>query len=143
MVRGSSLALMTVIVAASLAVLPAMAETMSFENATALLAENCGKDISDNCFGVNLDATRLRECLSRNGDSVSQQCRASYFKAFDAIQKRVAARAAVGKLCEHEKQKVCAETQGKPGETIACLLKAPPRGLGWSCNKALTEAGYR
>src|ERR1700733_3214100 len=141
--RASLLALLAAVVAASPAMSPAMAETMSFENATAILAESCGKDIDANCLGVNLDAPRLKECLSRNQDSVSPQCRADYVRAFDAIQKRVAAHGAVGKLCVHEKQKICADTQGKPGETIACLLKAPTRGVSFGCNKALGEAGYR
>ena len=61
----------------------------------------------------------------------------------EAIGKRVTAHAAVGKACEREKQKICADTQGKPGETIACLLKAPTRGVSAGCNKALNEAGYR
>ena len=147
MLRASSLALFVALAAAShavsLVVSPALAETMSFENATAILAESCGKDIDANCLGVNLDAPRLKECLYRNQDSVSPQCRADYVRAFDAIQKRVAAHGAVGKLCEREKQKICADTQGKPGETIACLLKAPPRGLSVGCGQALTQAGYR
>lgn len=116
---------------------------MSFENSTATLAESCGKDIEANCLGVSLDAPRLRECLSRNGDSVSPQCRADYVRAFDAIQKRVSSRYAVFKACERDKQKLCAETQSKPGETVACLLKAPAKSLGWVCNQALTQAGYR
>jgi hypothetical protein len=143
MVRAPLLVMFVAVAAASHAVSPAMAETMSFENATAILAESCGKDIDANCLGVNLDAPRLKECLSRNQDSVSPQCRADYVRAFDAIQKRVAAHGAVGKLCVHEKQKICADTQGKPGETIACLLKAPTRGVSFGCNKALGEAGYR
>src|SRR6202789_538906 len=113
MVRALSLALFAVVVAAPHAVSPAMAETMNFESAPAILAESCGKDIDANCLGVNLDAPRLKECLYRNQDSVSPQCRADYVRAFDAIQKRVAAHGAVGKLCEREKQKICAETQGK------------------------------
>jgi len=122
---------------------PAMAETTSFESSAATLAESCGADIDANCLGVNFDAPRLRECLSRNQDVVSAQCRADYIKAFDAIGKRIAARAAVGKLCQREKQKICADAQGKPGETITCLLAAPPRGLSYGCSQALTQAGYR
>jgi hypothetical protein len=122
---------------------PVMAETMSFESATAILAESCGKDIDANCLGVNLDSQRLKECLSRNQDSVSSQCRADSTKAFDAIQKRVAARSAVWRACDRDKQKLCAEAEGKPGETIACLLKAPTKSLGWGCNQALGQAGYR
>jgi hypothetical protein len=143
MVRAPSLVLLAGRVAALPAATSIAAETMSFESATTILAESCGKDIEANCLGVSLDAQRLRECLSRNQDVVSPQCRADYGKAFDAIGKRVAARVAVGKLCEREKTKVCAETQGKPGETIACLLKAPPRGLSYGCSQALTRAGYR
>jgi hypothetical protein len=147
MIKSRSFALVVAIVAASPAASPAisaaLAETMSFENATAILAESCGKDIDANCLGVSLDAPRLKECLSRNQDSVSPQCRADYVKAFDAIGKRVAARNAVGKLCQREKQKVCADAQDRPGETITCLLKAPPRGLSFGCTQALTQAGYR
>jgi hypothetical protein len=147
MVRALSFALFVAVVAASpvmpAALSPALAETMSFESATAILAESCGKDIDANCLGVSLDATRLKECLSRNQDSVSPQCRADSVRAFDALQKRIVARNAVGKLCLREKQKICAEAQGKPGETIACLLKAPPRGLSVGCSQALTQAGYR
>jgi hypothetical protein len=142
MVRASSLALLAAVVAASPAMSPAMAETMSFENAAGILAESCGKDIDANCAGVNLDAPRLKECLTRNQDSVSAQCRADYIRAFDAIQKRGAARVAVGKQCEREKQKMCAEEQEKPGAAIACLVKVS-RGLGPGCIKALGDAGYR
>ena len=117
--------------------------TVSFESATTILADSCGKDIDANCFGVNLDAARLKECLSRNQDTVSAQCRADYFKAFDAIQKRISARYAAMKACERDKGKLCADAAGKPGETIACLLKAPTKALGWGCNQALTQAGYR
>ena len=144
MVRALSLVLFAASLAVSSAMISsAMAETMSFENATAILAESCGKDIDANCLGVSLDAPRLKECLVRNLDSVSPQCRADYVRAFDAISKRVAAHGAVGKLCLREKQKTCADVQAKPGEAIDCLLKAPTRGLSVGCNKALTEAGYR
>ena len=144
MLRAVFLALLAAIVAALPFMPPVMAaETVNFENSAAILADSCGKDIEANCLGVSLDAPRLKECLSRNGDSVSPQCRADYIKAFDAIQKRIAARSAVWRACERDKQKLCADMQGKPGETIACLLKAPAKSLGWACNQALGTAGYR
>ena len=89
---------------------------MSFESATTILAESCGKDIEANCLGVSLDAPRLKECLSRNQDSVSAQCRADYIKAFDAIQKRIAARSAVGKAVrarQAEALRGCARQAGR------------------------------
>jgi hypothetical protein len=139
MVRGSSIALMLLIAAAT----SASAETVNFESSAARLGESCGKDIDENCFGVSFDAPRLRECLARASDSVSQQCRTDYVKAFDAIQKRVASRAAVWKTCERDKQKFCAtEAQSGPADVLACLSKNP-RGMSWGCKQAIGEAGYR
>src|SRR5882724_8624688 len=85
----------------------ASAETMSFEKATAILGASCGADIDTNCRGVNLDAGRLKDCLTRNQDSISARCKADYSRAFDAIQKRVAARVAVSRLCERDAVKLC------------------------------------
>ena len=127
------------IIVALTASLPASA-TMSFEDATTVLGASCGKDIDDNCRGVNLDPNRLRECLARNQDSVSPQCKADYFRIFEAIQKRAAARAAVPKMCDREAAKLCAGT-AKP-DLPACLL-AIPKGIGWKCTQAINEAGYR
>jgi len=121
---------------------PAFAETISFESAAAMLGESCGKDIDANCFGVNFDAPRLKECLARNQDTVSPQCRADYVRAFDAIQKRVAARAAIARICERDQKKYCADAQNVFADVLACLLKGP-RGMTLNCNKAISEAGYR
>jgi hypothetical protein len=73
---------------------------------------------------------------------MSAQCKSDYGRAFDAIQKRVAARAAVTKLCERDVNKYCASVKSDRAGTLDCLL-AGPRGMTINCNKALTEAGYR
>ena len=148
MVLAPSRTILATIVVASAVISPAVfaappAATTDFASSASILAESCGKDIEANCLGVSLDATRLKECLSRNQDVVSQQCRADYFKAFDAIQKRISARNAVSKACTREKQKICAEDQGRAGPTISCLIKAPAKSLGWACNQAIGVAGYR
>ena len=120
----------------------ASAETMKFEDAAGMLATSCAKDIDANCRGVNPDPTRLKDCLSRNQDVLSPQCKSNYGQAFDAIQKRVAARAAVTKLCERDVNKYCASVKTDRAQALACVL-AGPRGMTINCNKALTEAGYR
>jgi hypothetical protein len=122
---------------------PAAAETMKFEDAAALLGASCAKDIDTNCRGVNLDPTRMKDCLYRNEDVLSPQCKTDYARAFDAIQKRVAAHAAVTKFCERDVAKFCPGVQkGDRGKAIACLLTGP-RGVSINCNKAVSEAGYR
>jgi hypothetical protein len=120
----------------------ASAETMKFEDATAMLGASCAKDIDDNCRGVSLDAVRLKDCLSRNQDVLSAQCKADYGRAFEAIQKRVAARYAVAKLCERDVNKYCGSVKGDRGQALDCLLGGP-RGMTLNCTKALGEAGYR
>ncbi len=107
-----------------------------------MLGASCAKDIVDNCRGVNLDGVRLKDCLTRNQDVLSPQCKGSYVQAFDAIQKRVAARAAVTKMCERDINKYCASVKTDRAQALACVL-AGPRGMTINCNKALTEAGYR
>jgi hypothetical protein len=121
----------------------ASAETVKFEDAAGLLGASCAKDIEANCRGVNLDPTRMKDCLYRNQDVLSPQCKNDYISTFDAIQKRVAARSAVTKLCERDVAKFCPGVQkGDRGKAIDCLL-AGPRGVSINCNKAVSEAGYR
>ena len=121
----------------------ASAETVKFEDAAGLLGASCAKDIEANCRGVNLDPSRMKDFLYRNQDVLSPQCKNDYISAFDAIQKRVAARSAVTKLCERDVAKFCPGVQkGDRGKAIDCLL-AGPRGVSINCNKAVSEAGYR
>jgi hypothetical protein len=119
---------------------PASAQTMSFEDATAMLGASCGKDIDDNCRGVNLDPTRLKDCLLRNQDVVSAQCKADYPKAFSAVQQRAAARANVFKICAREAAKLCGGAQS--AETLQCLASAK-RGVSIQCTKTIADAGYQ
>jgi hypothetical protein len=120
----------------------ASAQTVSFESAAALLGASCGADIEANCRGVNLDPGRLRDCLSRNQDVVSPLCRTDYVRAFDAIQKRVAARVAVAKLCDRDALKLCGGGLKVDGKALECL-SAAPHGISARCNQALGTAGYR
>jgi hypothetical protein len=138
MIRSRWILLILAIAASS----PAFSETISFESATAVLGASCGKDIDANCLGVNLDPNRLKECLASNQDTVSPQCKADYPRAFDAIQKRVAARAAVSKACERDKQKLCGDAQNGAGSALECLLGIS-RGVSAKCTQAIREAGYR
>jgi hypothetical protein len=121
----------------------ALADTIKFEDSAALLGAACARDIDANCRGVNLDPQRMKDCLLRNQDVLSPQCKGEYSRAFDAIQKRVAARLAVFKLCERDIVKLCPSVQkGDRGAAVDCLL-AGPRGIGINCGKSLGEAGYR
>src|SRR3954464_9598842 len=118
------------------------AETVKFEDAAAMLGTSCAKDIDASCRGVNLDSIRLKDCLARNEDTVSAQCKADYPRAFDAIQKRIAARAAVRKICDRDLLKLCGGVQKDNAKAVECILGAT-RGVSARCNQTITEAGYR
>jgi hypothetical protein len=115
---------------------------MKFEEAAAMLAASCGKDIDDNCRGVNLDSTRLRECLNRNQDVVSAKCKADFPTALGAIQQRITARTSLVKLCNWELKHLCGEVRTDPVKGLQCLLDSTKKATP-NCNKAITAAGYR
>ena len=121
---------------------PAAAQGVKFEEAAAMLAASCGKDIDDNCRGVNFDSNRLKDCLGRNQDAVSAQCRADYPRAFAAIQQRVTARATVMKLCNWELKRLCSDVRQDPVAAVQCLLETSKKATP-NCNKAISAAGYR
>jgi hypothetical protein len=137
MVQGRFILLILALAAPS----PAAAETMSFGEASALLSNSCGKDIDDSCRGVNFDASRLKDCLYRNQDSMSAPCKADYIRAFEAIQKRIAARAVVARLCEYEIVKKCHGKAKEASKSLECLLATPNASA--RCNQAIGDAGYR
>ena len=122
--------------------LAAAQQSMKFEEAGAMLATSCGKDIDDNCRGVNFDATRLRECLNRNQDVVSAKCKADFPTALGAIQQRITARTSLVKLCNWELKHLCGEVREDPVKGLQCLLDTTKKATP-NCNKAISAAGYR
>ena len=122
--------------------LAAAQQSVKFEEAGAMLAASCGKDIDDNCRGVNLDATRLRECLNRNQDVVSAKCKADFPTALSAIQQRITARTSLVKLCNWELKHLCGEVREDPVKGLQCLLEQTKK-VTPNCNKAISAAGYR
>ncbi len=114
---------------------------MSFADSAALLARSCGAEIDANCRGVSLDANRMRECLSRNTDVLSAQCRTDYLRAFNAIQKRIAARVTVANACTREIVKLCNGSTKETSKSIPCLIAA--HGVSRNCIQAMDDAGYR
>ena len=117
------------------------AQNMTYGDAAALLAKSCGADIEANCRGLSLDAVRLRECLSRNTDVLSAQCKNDYLGAFDAIQKRINARVTVANACTREIVKLCNGSTKETSKSVPCLTTA--KGVSRNCTQAMDEAGYR
>ena len=138
MVRGRTILLIFALVSPSLARADSV---MTFAESAAMLAKICGPEISANCRGVNLDSGRLKECLSRNQDVMSPQCKANYLAPFDAIQKRINARITVAGACRLEIIRLCHGSTKETSKSIPCLLAA--KGVSRNCVQATIDAGYR
>jgi outer membrane protein OmpA-like peptidoglycan-associated protein len=137
MVRGGFILLIIALTAPS----SAAAQTASFGDGAAMLGKSCAPDIVANCRGVNIDTTRLKDCLYRNQDVMSAQCKADYPRALDAIQKRIAARATVGRECEYEVVKKCGGKGREVSKSLSCLLALP--NVSARCTKSIADVGYR
>jgi hypothetical protein len=122
--------------------LAAAQQALKFEEAATLLGGSCGKDIDDNCRGVNFDPIRLKECLYRNQDAVSAKCQADYPRALSAITQRITARTTLMKLCNWEMNHLCGEVRADPAKGLQCLLDSTKKATP-NCNKAISAAGYR
>jgi hypothetical protein len=114
---------------------------MTFSESAAMLAKICGAEISANCRGVNLDSGRLKECLSRNQDAMSSQCKANFLLPFNQIQKRINARGTVAGACRLEIIKLCHGSTKATSKSVPCLLTA--QGVSRNCTQAMIDAGYR
>jgi hypothetical protein len=139
MVRGRTILLILALASPSLA--HAADPIMTFSEATALLAKSCGAEITANCRGVNLDSSRLKECLVRNQDVMSSQCKANFLVPFDQIQKRINARVTVAGACRLEIIKLCHGSTKETSKSVPCLLTA--KGVSRNCTQATIDAGYR
>jgi hypothetical protein len=139
MVRGRTILLILALVSPSLA--HAADPIMTFSESAAMLAKICGAEITANCRGVNLDSGRLKECLSRNQDVASPQCRSGFLVPFDQIQKRINARVTVAGACRLEIIKLCHGSTKETSKAVPCLLTA--KGVSRNCTQATIDAGYR
>jgi hypothetical protein len=122
--------------------LPAKAQTMNFEQAALLLAASCGADIDLVCRGVNLDPTRLKDCLRKNDDTLSPKCKADFLRATTAIEQRVTARGKLVQLCNWELNRFCKDIRADRIKGLQCLLESQKKATP-NCQKAIAEAGYR
>src|SRR5437773_2592558 len=103
MIRAGFITLVIALAAPQLAA----AQTISFNENATMLGKSCTADIVTTYHDINIDTTRLKDCLYRNQDVMSAQCKANYPKALDAIQKHIAAHLTIGRECEYEVVKKC------------------------------------
>lgn len=116
--------------------------TMGFADAIKVLARSCGRDIQQYCPNARLANFGIGTCLEQNASKLTAQCNQDRVMVRQAIQARLAAQAAVGKICEGDARRHCQTIVRGRGYTLQCLLKAK-RVVSKRCNEAITAAGWR
>lgn len=119
----------------------ASAQTMSFADAGALIAKNCGPSIERFCSKDNVGTGQIQACLMQHQDQVPQACFDSLQSAGVSLDKRMAAQEAAGKACNADARQYC---QGvKPGDAnlLDCLQTAA-KVVNATCKQTLTDAGW-
>ncbi len=120
----------------------AVAQTVGFADAIKILAASCGKDIDKYCKTATLANNGIGKCLIKNRANVSAKCNADFAVVTSLIKERLAAQAAVSKICDRDAAQFCKGVKPGAGHILRCLLKAQP-SVGKKCNTAIDMAGYR
>ncbi|OOO15811.1 cysteine rich repeat-containing protein [Agrobacterium pusense] len=120
---------------------PAVAQTLSYAEATSKLAEACGADIQKLCKGLNLGNGRILGCLEQNSAKVSPRCKASFAEVFQSIAKREKAQTSYERTCQRDIASRCSGIKGD-GFILSCLVKKEQR-VSPECYQVITDAGWR
>jgi hypothetical protein len=120
----------------------ASAQTIGFAEAIDRLAAACGADIKKHCKGVPLGDGGVRNCLVRNQAKNAPRCNSTMAEVFRLIEIRLAAQAAVPRICDADIRRLCQGVQPGDGNLLECGLKAR-RAVSAKCNQAITDAGWR
>ena len=118
-----------------------MAQTIGYAEAIDRMARSCGPDINKFCKKVNLGGGRVQQCLNQNAAGVSARCKATIVEVRTLLQKRVAARAAVMRVCDRDIRRLCAGVQPGDGNLMECFYKAK-QNVSAQCRAAVADAGY-
>jgi len=86
-------------------------QSMKFEDAAAMLAASCGKDIDDNCRGVT-SSDAPEECWAATRTWCGE-VQGRFSASLGAIQQRIA-RTSLVKLCNWELKHLCGEVREDP-----------------------------
>jgi len=116
------------------------AQTVGFGHAVDWIGTACSKDIDSFCAKVNLGGGRILKCLSRQA-RVSLTCKNAVTYLTVLLERRAAARAAVGRACEKDVREHCANAQPGDAGLVECFSRARETFRA-SCWQAIADAGY-
>jgi hypothetical protein len=119
----------------------AAAQTMSYSQAGALIAQSCGKDIEKFCPKANLGGGDIKDCMQAQKAKINPQCLQDYQAVVASLAKRNAAQLSVPKLCRNDVARRCQGMVAGDAHFLSCL-NAAKRVVSAGCTQALTDAGW-
>ena len=120
----------------------ASAQTMSYAQAGALIAKDCGASIEKFCGKVNIGSGKVLQCLQQHRDQVPPKCFQDFAVAAASLSKRVAAQDDAFEICKHDIRQYCPGV--KPGDArILDCLNASTKVVGAACKQVLLDAGWQ
>lgn len=119
----------------------ASAQTLSYAQAGALIAQSCGPSIEKYCSKVNIGTGQVRQCLTQHQAEVPPQCFADYDRVIASITRRVAAQQEAFKVCSRDVAEFCSGVQPGDANILNCLLESSKVVKG-ECKQTLIDAGW-
>lgn len=119
----------------------AEAQTMSYREAGALIAQSCGPSIEKFCSKDNIGTGRIQQCLTQHADQVPQQCFSDFQRVVASIDRRAAAQAGAYQACSADVAEFCSGVQPGDANILDCLL-ASSKVVRGMCKQTLIDAGW-
>jgi len=127
---------------AAAAVVPAVAQTLSYADAIDRLAVACRADVQKYCRGVELGGGRLKSCLDAHQNVVSARCQQTRSEVYTSIGRRIAAQRNIGDVCSAEINRLCGVAP-VDNNLVICLLSVSPSAISPACNQTFSDTGWR
>lgn len=97
----------------------------------------CKQDMEKLCPGIKAGGGAIRECLKKNKDQLSAECK-------EKMEKRKEKRDELHAACKSEAESFCKDVEKGDGRVIKCLKeKSSESGFGAECKKSLDEMPHR
>lgn len=121
-------------------VTPLAAQTVGFAEAIDHVSSACQQDIAKYCAKVNLGGGRMTQCLIQN-PSTSPSCKKAMADVLSLLKTRAAARTSLPKVCDADRQRLCAGMVAGDGHLLECFAKVKPN-VSAACRQVVANAGY-
>jgi OmpA-OmpF porin, OOP family len=120
---------------------PLRAQSIGYAEAIDGVATACGNDIAKLCRQAPLGGGRVLQCLNQNQAGVGATCKSSLGAMQALLTKRIAAQAAVLRVCDVDIKRLCSGVQIGDGNLMECFYKTL-NNISPQCRQTVADAGF-